>query len=93
MRSLATALGLDSMADAKVTTARRSANGPGTVEHYCSPPTRPILAWLHGRPGHTLALPALERFYAVAAELGYANPMPQVRQLLGTPQIDSSQIT
>jgi len=43
-----------------------------------------ILAWLHSRPGHTLTLPALERFYASAAELGYAtNPMPEVRQLLG----------
>jgi len=42
-----------------------------------------ILAWLHSRPGHTLTLPALERFYAAAADLGYMNPMPQVRQLLG----------
>jgi len=42
-----------------------------------------ILAWLHSRPGHTLALPSLERFYIAAAEFGYADPMPQVRQLLG----------
>jgi hypothetical protein len=44
-----------------------------------------ILAWLHSRPGHTLAVPALERFYAAAVEMGYctSNPMPQVRQSLG----------
>jgi hypothetical protein len=52
-----------------------------------------ILAWLHSRPGHTLALPALDRFYAAAADLGYANPMPQVWQLRGQPQMYSSQIT
>ena len=59
-----------------------------------------ILAWLHRRPGHTLALPALDRFYAVAADFGYANPMPEVRQLLGIahgasmpPQRRTDQIT
>lgn len=43
-----------------------------------------IVAWLHSRPGHMLALPALERFYAAAAaELGNPNPIPQAQQLLG----------